>query len=151
QRLTCHKVDIDDKTQPPTATCDSSIMLVQDVGATFGEGGLFTNNDTAKINIEKWSGKNVWKNSGTASAPRACQANLRKSLTATDGLNDPQISEDGRRFDAGLMCQLSDQQIEGLFRAARVAAMPKYHNKDGSFKSGIDEASVNRQWVEAFK
>jgi hypothetical protein len=151
QRLTCHIVSVDGTTQPPTTTCDQSIMLVQDIGATFGGGGLFTSNDSAKMNIEHWSGKNLWKNAGTVSAPHACQANLRKSLTAKDGLSDPAISEDGRRFDAGLMCQLSDQQIEALFRAARVAAMPRYHNQDGSFKSGVDEASVVHQWVEAFK
>ena len=33
QRLTCHKADVDNKTQPPTTTCDKSVMLVQDVGA----------------------------------------------------------------------------------------------------------------------
>jgi hypothetical protein len=74
-----------------------------------------------------------------------------KSLTAHDGLGDPLISEEGRRFDAGLMCQLSDHQIEELFKAARAASMPQYHNHDGSFKSGVDEASVIRQWVDAFK
>jgi hypothetical protein len=151
QRLSCNKVDVNGKTQPPTTTCDHSIMLVQDVGATFGSGGWFTSNTSAKMNIENWSGKKLWRHAGTDAAPHACQASLRKSLTAKDGLSDPQISEDGRRFDAGLMCQLSDQQIEALFRAARVAAMPKYHNQDGSFKSGIDEASVVHQWVEAFK
>jgi hypothetical protein len=151
QRLSCHKVDVDGKTQPPTTTCDRSTMLVQDVGATFGGGGWFTSNSSAKMNIETWSGKKLWRSSGTDAAPHACQANLRKSLAAKDGLSDPHISEDGRRFDAGLMCQLSDQQIEAFFRAARVAAMPKYHNQDGSFKPGIDEASVVHQWVEAFK
>jgi hypothetical protein len=151
QRLSCHNVDVDGKTQPPTTTCDRSTMLVQDVGATFGSGGWFTSNTAAKMNIDNWSGKKLWRSSGTDAAPHACQANLRKSLTAKDGLSDPKISEDGRRFDAGLMCQLSDQQIEELFRAARVAAMPKYHNQDGSFKPGIDEASVVHQWVEAFK
>ena len=33
-----------------------------------------------------------------------------------DGLSNPKISEEGRRFDAGLMCQLSDRQIEDLFK-----------------------------------
>jgi hypothetical protein len=151
QRLTCNKVDVDGETQPPTTTCNHSIMLVQDVGASFGSGGWFTSNTSAKMNIENWSGKKFWRRAGTDAAPHACQASLRKSLTAKDGLSNPQISEDGRRFDAGLMCQLSDPQIEALFRAARVAAMPKYHNRDGSFKSGIDEASVVHQWVDAFK
>jgi hypothetical protein len=53
--------------------------------------------------------------------------------------------------DADLICQLSDRQIEELFKASRAAAMPRYHNHDGSFKSGVSEASVSRQWVEAFK
>jgi hypothetical protein len=151
QRLTCHKVDVDTKTQPPTATCDKSVMLVQDVGATFGGGGWFTSNSSAKMNIDIWSGKKLWSKAGTESAPQACQAVLRKSLAAKDGLSDPAISEDGRRFDAGLMCQLSDRQIEALFKLSRAAEMPKYHNSDGSFKSGVDEASVVQQWVTAFK
>ena len=151
QRLTCHKVDVDTKTQPPTTTCDKSVMLVQDVGATFGGGGWFTSNDSAKMNIDIWSGKKLWSKAGTESAPQACRAILRKSLAAKDGLSDPAISEDGRRFDAGLMCQLSDQQIEALFKVSRAAEMPKYHNHDGSFKSGVDEASVVQQWVAAFK
>jgi hypothetical protein len=29
--------------------------------------------------------------------------------------------------------------------------MPQYHNGDGSFKPGVDEASVVHQWVDAFK
>ena len=29
--------------------------------------------------------------------------------------------------------------------------MPKYHNGDGSFKSGLDEATIQKQWVDAFK
>jgi hypothetical protein len=126
-------------------------MLVQDVGATLGGGGWFTANGSAKMNLQVWSGKKLWNKVGTESAPRQCQAGLRKSLTAHDGLSDPLISEEGRRFDAGLMCQLSDHQIEELFKASRAAQMPQYHNKDGSFKTGVDEPSVIRQWVEAFK
>jgi hypothetical protein len=151
QRLTCHKVAIDDKTKPPKVTCDKSVMLVQDVGATFGGGGLFTSNSTAKMNLKEWSNKKLWKSAGTEGNPRQCQAALVKSLTASEGLSDPKISEEGRRFDAGLMCQLSDQQIQDLFKIARVAAMPEYHNGDGTFKAGVDESSVVKEWVEAFK
>ena len=151
QRLACHKVVIDDKTNPPTVTCDKSVMVVQDVGATFGGGGLFTSNSSAKMNLKVWSDKKLWSSVGTDGVPKQCQASLSKSLTATDGLKDPKISEEGRRFDAGLMCQLSDKQVEDLFKVARVAQMPQYHNKDGSFKPGVDEASVVKQWVDAFK
>ncbi|MBZ5536313.1 MAG: hypothetical protein LAO31_10195 [Acidobacteriia bacterium] len=151
QRLVCHKVDMDEKTKPPTATCDESVMMVQDVGATFGTGGAFTSNSSAKMNLKGWSGLKLWNQVGTDGAPKQCKAVLHKSLSAHDGLSDPIISEEGRRFDAGLMCQLSDHQIEDLFKASRAAEMPEYHNSDGSFKAGVDEASVMQQWVEAFK
>src|SRR5215471_18387976 len=151
QRLTCKKVNVDQSTNPFTTTCDDPVMLVQDVGATFGGGGWFTGNDSAKMNLGVWSSKKLWKEAGTDGAPKHCQATLTKSLTAHDGLSDPIISEEGRRFDAGLMCQLSDHQIEELFRASRAAQMPEYHNHDGSFKPGVDEATVIRKWVEAFK
>jgi hypothetical protein len=142
---------VDQKTQPFTTTCEKPVVMVQDVGATFGGGGWFTSNGSAKMNLQVWSGKKLWNSVGTNDAPKQCKAALSKSLTAHDGLSDPPISEEGRRFDAGLMCQLSDHQIEELFKASRVAAMPQYHNHDGSFKSGVDEASVIRQWVDAFK
>ena len=151
QRLDCHKVEVDTKTNPFTTTCDTSIMLVQDVGATFGGGGHFTSNDGAKMNLDKWSNTKLWNKVGTDGAPKQCQAVLTKSFTASDGLGDPIISEEGRRFDAGLMCQLSDHQIEDLFKISRTSAMPQYHNNDGSFKSGFDDASIVQQWVAAFK
>jgi hypothetical protein len=151
QRLDCDKVHVDEKTQPFTTRCDQSMMLVQDVGATFGGGGWFTNNSSAKMNLKEWDGKKLWKKVGTDGAPQECQADLRKSLTAHDGLSDPPISEEGRRFDAGLVCQLSDHQLEDLFKASRVAGMPEYHNSDGSFRASLDEASIIRQWVDAFK
>ncbi len=151
QRLTCHKVEVNSKAQPPDTTCDKSVMLVQDVGATLGSGGWFTFNGSAKMNLDNWSHKKLWISTGTDAAPHACRAALRKSLAAKDGLSNPSISEEGRRLDAGLMCQLSDRQIEALFRNSRAAEMPKYHNKDGSFKPGITEAKVLEDWVKAFK
>jgi hypothetical protein len=103
------------------------------------------------MNLHSWSSDKVWNKVGTEGAPKQCEAALRNSLSAHDGLDNPKISEEGRRLDAALMCQLSDHQIEDLFRASRAAEMPEYHNKDGSFKPGVDEASVIRQWVTAFK
>ena len=155
QRLVCDGVKVDQSTKPFTTTCEESRMIVQDVGATFGGGGLFTSNDSAKMNLGQWSRKKMWKKTGTASMAEAdcpvCQAQLKKSLTAKDGLSDPAISEEGRRFAAGLLCQLSDEQIADLFKAARVAEKPEYHNSDGTFKNGMSEESIVKQWVEAFK
>jgi hypothetical protein len=155
QRLVCDGVKVDQSTQPFTTTCQESKMIVQDVGATFGSGGLFTSNSTAKMNLHEWSGEELWKKTGKPGMSEAdcpvCQARLKKSLTATDGLSDPTISEEGRRFLGGLMCQLTDAQIGNLFKAARVAEMPEYHASDGSFKQGLDEATIQKQWIEAFK
>jgi hypothetical protein len=155
QRLVCNGIKVDQSTHPFTTTCQESKMIVQDVGASFGGGGLFTSNDTAKMNLHEWSGKQLWKKTGKPGMSEAdcpvCQARLGKSLTAKDGLSDPNISEEGRRFLAGLMCQLSDAQIQDLFKAAQVASMPEYHNSDGSFKHGLDEATIEQQWVAAFK
>jgi hypothetical protein len=147
QRLVCDHVSVDQTTTPFTTTCGESRMLVQDVGATFGSGGLFTSNGGAKVNLGNWSGKKLWNKVGNPGTPPencpVCQAALTKSLTAHDGLSNPTISEEGRRFLAGLMCQLSDPQIEALFKTARLAEMPE--NK------GKDEASVVHGWVDAFR
>jgi hypothetical protein len=155
QRLVCEGVKVNENTQPFGTSCETSRMLIQDVGATFGGGGAFTNNDTAKMNLNHWSGNKLWKKVGTGGTggPECpvCQAQLPKSLTATGGLGDPVISEEGRRFAAGLLCQLSDRQIEEVFRSARVAQMPAHHNSDGTFKSGENEASIIQEWVNAFK
>lgn len=155
QRLVCNGVKVDQSTHPFTTTCKESIMLIQDSGATFGGGGKFTSNENAKMNLHQWSGKKVWKKTGKPGMSDAecpvCQAELTKSLTAKDGLSDPIISEEGRRFLAGLMCQLTDTQIEDLFKAAKVATMPEYHNSDGSFKQGFDEAAIVKQWSDAFR
>lgn len=151
QRLVCDGVTVDQQTDPFTTTCEASRVYIQDVGATFGGGGAFTNGRTAKMNLEEWSGKKVWKKVGTEAEPEDCQAVLPKSWAATDGLGDPRISEEGRRFAAGLACQLSDQQIADLFTVARVSELTLYRNADGSFKNGLNEASVVRQWVDVFK
>ena len=153
QRLVCDNVNMDTSTKPVTVTCTSSQMVVQDVGATFGSGGLFTNNKTAKLNLHEWKDKPVWKKVGAAGDPNPpqCQASLQKSLTAKDGLENPTISEEGRRFTAGLMCQLSDQQITDMFKLSRVYEMPEFHNDDGSYKNGMSEDSIVQEWVTLFK
>ena len=155
QRLMCDGVKVNQSTHPFTTTCQESKMIVQDVGATFGGGGMFTSNNNAKMNLQEWSGKKLWKKTGKPGMSEAdcpvCQAQLSKSLTASNGLEDPIISEEGRRFLAGLMCQLTDAQIENLFRAGQVASMPEYRNSDGSFKQRLDEATILKQWVDAFK
>ena len=151
QRMVCDGITVDQTTKPFTTKCGESKMMVQDLGATWGGGGLFTSNTGAKMNLQEWSHKAVWKKVGTPGQEADCQATLPKSLSASDGLSDPHISEEGRRFAAGLLCQLSDQQISDLFVAARVIEMPENRNSDGSLKNGLSEAALVGQWTSAFK
>jgi hypothetical protein len=152
QRLVCDGVTVDKNGNSFKTTCRESKVLIQDVGATFGGGGAFTNGTTAKMNLKEWSGKSMWKKVGSGQPGNTeCQAVLPKSWAASDGLGDPRISEEGRRFAAGLLCQLSDAQIENVFKTARVTELPDYRNSDGTLKSGQDEAGIVRQWVAAFK
>jgi len=36
----------------------------------------------------------------------------------------------------------------GSVQGGKVFTKPKYHNTDGSFKQGLDEATIEKQWVE---
>jgi hypothetical protein len=143
QRMMCDGVTVDQRTDPFTTTCGASRAYVQDVGATFGGAGATTNGTTAKMNLEKWAEKKVWKKVGTVPDQQECQAELPKSWAAGDGLGHPIISEDGRRFAAGLLCQLSDRQLADLFTVSRVAELPE--NRTST------EAAVVQRWVDAFK
>jgi hypothetical protein len=141
--MMCDAVKVDPNTNSFKTTCSESRMYIQDTGATLGGAGGTTNGTSAKMNLKEWSGKKVWKKVGTAPDEVECQAELPKSWAATDGLGHPMISEDGRRFAAGLLCQLSDAQLENLFKLSRVAELPENRN--------TSEAVVIQQWVQAFK
>jgi hypothetical protein len=143
QRMMCDGVQVDPNTTPFKTTCGESRMYVQDTGATLGGAGGTTNGTSAKMNLKEWSGKKVWKKVGRVPDDVECQAELPKSWAATDGLGHPMVSEDGRRFAAGLLCQLSDAQLENLFKLSRVAELPENRN--------TSEAVVVQQWVQAFK
>jgi hypothetical protein len=75
---------------------------------------------------------------------------LQSSLSVTRNigvplLDNPVISEDGRRFLADLLMQLSDQQVHDLFEAARVQLRLR---APGDVLSGF--ATVD-EWADAFK
>lgn len=127
QYLVCLDSRIEDG-QDTKSACSRPFLLVHDLGATFGKS---TRNidESSKMNWKGWSSTPVWKD------PRKCVAELR---SASDGsFRDPRISEEGRKFLAGLLMQLSDRQIEDLFKAARA------DRRDPS-------ASV-QDWVDTFK
>jgi hypothetical protein len=104
-------------------------LLVLDVGKTFGRANVLNNDHTVAVNFKAWSGMPIWKDA------TGCVADLPGSLTGT--LRNPRISEDGRKFLADLLNQLSDTQIRDLFEVAR------FTRRDPS-ASLVD-------WVNAFK
>jgi hypothetical protein len=137
QRLVCLDVEKDEKFAKD-ATCTKPLLIMQDVGVTFGRANTFNKNPTGSMNLEEWSETPVWKPETTQ-----CIGNLPKSFTGT--LDDPVISEEGRRFLSGLLEQLTDRQLQTLFEVARVT----HRLRDpGDAKSGFP---VVDEWVAAFK
>ena len=122
---------------PQPETCANPLLMISDVGLTFGRGTRSNTNETSGVNLDGWRATPVWKNE------TGCIGNLPKSFTGT--LSEPTISEAGRRFLAGLLMQLSDQQIEGLFEAARVHLRLR---TPGQVDSGF---ATTAEWVDAFK
>ena len=109
--------------------CASTVLYLHDVGLTFGEANRLNRKSIGGANLRKWSAADIWKDADR------CLGNLKKSNTGT--LADPPIGEAGRAFLASLLVQLTDQQLQDLFRVGRVVRREP--------NTSIDE------WVDAFK
>jgi hypothetical protein len=130
QRLVCRDGVVDGECQRP-------FMMLQDLGLTFGRSHPLNLNTAAGMNLEAWSAVPVWQGSS------GCVGNLPKSVTGT--LGNPEISEDGRRFLANLLQQLSDRQIRDVFETARVTLRLR---SPGNVKSGFGTVD---EWTQVFK
>lgn len=115
--------------------CTKPFLMINDVGTAFARADLLNRN---KMNLAAWSSVPVWKD-----APR-CVAYLKKSLTGT--LEHPRVSEAGRGFLAGLLLQLSEDQIRDIFRAARVERRRREIREDGRTR-----AVTADDWLRVFK
>jgi len=122
---------------PASTPCSRPFMLIQDVGVTFGRASTFNDNTKSSTNLDAWSATPIWK---ATTGP--CVGNLPKSFTGT--LDDPVISEEGRRFLAGLLTQLADSQIRDLFDVSRVTLRVR---TPGDARSGFPTVD---EWAEAF-
>jgi hypothetical protein len=134
QRLVC--LDATAK-KSGAAGCAQPFMLINDLGMTFGRANWFNTNAPGSMNLDAWSKVPVWKD------PVKCVANLSRSYSGT--LDNPQVTEAGRAFLAGLLSQLTDAQLHDLFTAARVDLRTRIPDKARSGFATVDE------WVEAFK
>ena len=84
---------------PGATACDSPVVSFQDLGATFGGAGKRTKGSTAKMNLDEWTDKQVFKRSGSGTE---CHGDLTVSIAAGDGsMGDPRIGEAGRKFLRG--------------------------------------------------
>jgi hypothetical protein len=113
--------------------CAKPVMMVNDLGQTFGRANTFNRNPLSSVNFERWAGTTVWTD-----APD-CVGNLPRSHTGT--LDKPRISDAGRRFLGDLLGQLTDAQLHDLFEVAR---FPRRHT------DSVRAATVS-EWVDAFK
>lgn len=132
QRLMC----LDDG-ETDSQPCAHPFMLLQDVGVTFGQANRFNANSTGSMNFSEWSRTPVWKDA------TKCIGNLPKSFTGT--LDNPAISEEGRRFLADLLGNLSDNQLRDLFEVSRANLRLRSPTNPKSGVASIDD------WVDVFK
>jgi hypothetical protein len=117
-------------------TCAQPFMMVHDLGQTFGNANVFNRDSVGSVNLEKWSKMRTWADS------TRCVANLPKSLTGS--LENPPITEEGRKFLADLLEQLTDAQLHDLFDVARFPQRADVIQDPAA-------ATLIDRWVEAFK
>lgn len=127
QRLLCAEVAADN-------TCKRSVAFVQDLGVSFGSKTTF-GYDKAKL--DAWRNQPVWRDAAR------CQANLPIHLSGE--LEHPVVTEAARAFLAERLSRLTDAQIDGLFRGARV------DYADPSITDPAKREAIIASWVAVFK
>jgi hypothetical protein len=131
QRLVCVARHVPEDDEP----CPETFMMINDLGLTFGRANVFNRNAPGSVNFEGWSQTPVWRDS------KQCIGNLPKSASGT--LEFPVVSEEGRKFLAGLLLELSDAQLHDLFEVARFPLRSKV--------AGAKRGTTTQEWVDAFK
>ncbi|MEO8256246.1 MAG: hypothetical protein ABI868_02770 [Acidobacteriota bacterium] len=129
QRLIC----VSDQSEDASEPCLRPVMMVSDLGLTFGHANVFNRNGIASANLAEWAAADIWLD------PARCIGSLARSHTGT--LDNPSIKEAGRKFLADLLVQLSDAQLRDLFEVSR------FPERLQGGKGG----SEVRDWVAAFK
>ena len=124
--------------------------MVDDMGSSFGSGLNILS--IGKMSLKSWEAKTVWNRLMEADEQRRrgralCIGNVTSSPSAgEEGLENPVISEAGRKFLADLLSKLTDQQIRDIFRVARVSRLHKASGKRvGNSEDVVDE------WTAVFK
>jgi hypothetical protein len=124
QRLVC----ISDKDWPEGGKCDRPFAMMQDVGSTWGP---------RKVDLKEWAKAPIWSDRAS------CTASMDALPYHGATFQPVKITEAGRKHLGGLLAQLTDQQLDALFRGAR------FDQSTGMF-GGVTASPIN-EWVAAFK
>jgi len=124
QRLMC----LSEKDWPEGGKCSKPLAMLQDVGAAWGP---------RKVDIEEWAKAPIWSDRST------CMASMDALPYHGATFKPVKITEAGRKHLGGLLSQLSDRQVDELFRSAR------FDHATGLF--GGVKATPIEQWVAAFR
>ena len=98
QRLVC-----DRREWPEGAPCAAPLMMLQDLGATFGP---------RKVSLRRWRTSTIW------SDRVRCRITMRHLPYSGATFVDTRVSEEGRQLAARLFARLTDDDIADLFRGA---------------------------------
>lgn len=118
-------------------TCAGPLLVVSDLGNTFGHGSWLHARTIGSANYREWSTHPVWKD------PVPCKADLPANFTHPT-LKDPLIGEAGRKFLADLLVQLTEDQIRGLFEVSGMPDRGWLKEKDRDRNGTLEE------WVAVF-
>lgn len=117
--------------------CQRPMMMINDLGVTWGRANRWNQQPRGSVNLAQWQEIDIWQ------GPTGCVGNLSGSFTGT--LKEPVITEEGRQFLADLLTRLSDDQLRGMFEAARIHLRARAPESARSGLATVDE------WVMAFK
>lgn len=121
QRLVCPAGAVGDD-----GRCQGPMAIMQDLGATFGP---------MKLDLHNWRRERIWKDGAT------CLVSMEHMPWGGGTFPERRISENGRRLLLGLLEQLTDQQLRGLFQGSRVTR----HDQVSADARSADS------WIRAFK
>lgn len=124
QRLVC----LSDKDWPEGGKCARPFAMLQDVGSTWGP---------RKVDHGEWAKAPIW--SDRASCTTSMDALPYHGAT----FQPVKISEAGRKHLAGLLSQLTEPQLDALFRGARF-------DQSTGLVGGV-KATPIAEWVKTFK
>lgn len=125
QAIACQKKDV--AAGASGAVCNNPVVLLQDMGISFGGRGIYHN---SRMNFKKWAKEKVWDD------PKACVLHLNKTHTSSlDGVDSTgrdlhQIGEKARQMMISRLSLLSRAQLIDIFTAARAPLREPYHTAE---------------------